>query len=167
CPIVQARPRTRPSPTSPSPPTAARSRPVRCRAPIASPSTTSCSASRSSSAPRRATQAGRSCAAKSFAGGASLKWRVFSCSYGPRASYAPHDQGRAGSTRSNDATRHCSGEPLAKALPAVSHLVVVGEVVEGFERRPSLGLDMGAADVLPREGLDDLARVPKGDGDEL
>ena len=43
-----ARPRTRPSPISPSPPIAARSRPARCRAPTGSPNTTSSSASRSS-----------------------------------------------------------------------------------------------------------------------
>ena len=50
-----ARPKTPSSPTSPSPPTPARSRPVRPAAPIASPSTTSCSASRKSSARRRST----------------------------------------------------------------------------------------------------------------
>ena len=41
CRTAPARPRTRPSPTSRSPPTAGRSRPARCRAPTASPSTTS------------------------------------------------------------------------------------------------------------------------------
>ena len=52
CRTARARPRTRRSPTSPSPPTAGRSRPARCRAPTASPSTTSCCASRRSSAPQ-------------------------------------------------------------------------------------------------------------------
>jgi enolase len=41
-----AKPRTPPSPTSPWPPPPPRSRPARCAAPIASPSTTSCCASR-------------------------------------------------------------------------------------------------------------------------
>jgi enolase len=42
CRTAPARPRTRPSPTSPSPPIAGRSRPAASPAPIASPSTTSC-----------------------------------------------------------------------------------------------------------------------------
>ena len=53
-----ARPRTAPSPTSPSRPRRRRSRPARCPARIASRSTTSCCASRPSSA-RRARYAGR------------------------------------------------------------------------------------------------------------
>ena len=54
----------RPSPTSPSPPIAGRSRPARCPAPTGSPSTTSSSGSSSSSA-WRARYAGRaSCAAE-------------------------------------------------------------------------------------------------------
>ncbi len=48
-PPLRARPRTPPSPTSPWPPTAARSRPARRRAPSGSRSTTSCCASRRSS----------------------------------------------------------------------------------------------------------------------
>ena len=47
---LRARPRTRRSPTSPSAPAAARSRPAPRRAPIGSPSTTSCCGSRRSSA---------------------------------------------------------------------------------------------------------------------
>ena len=54
-PSLAAKPKTRPSPTSPSPPTAARSRPAHRRAPIASPSTTSCCASKNNSASRRST----------------------------------------------------------------------------------------------------------------
>ena len=46
--IARARPRTAPSPTSPWPPPPRRSRPARCRARTASPSTTSCCASRRS-----------------------------------------------------------------------------------------------------------------------
>ena len=53
CRTARARPRTRPSPTSPSPPIAGRSRPARWPAPTASPNTTSSSASRRSWAPRR------------------------------------------------------------------------------------------------------------------
>ena len=52
---ARARPRTRRSPTSPSPPAAARSRPARRRARTASRSTTSCCASRRPSAPTRST----------------------------------------------------------------------------------------------------------------
>ena len=55
--IAPARPRTRRSPTSPSPPASARSRPARRRAPSAWPSTTSCCASRRSSASGRASPA--------------------------------------------------------------------------------------------------------------
>ena len=56
-----ARPRTRPSPTSRSPPTAARSRPARSPAPTAWRSTTSCCASRRSWATRPSTP-GADCA---------------------------------------------------------------------------------------------------------
>ena len=48
CRTARARPRIRPSPISRSPPTAVRSRPVRCPAPTGWPSTTSSSGSRSS-----------------------------------------------------------------------------------------------------------------------
>ena len=51
--IAPARPRMRPSPISRSRRPRPRSRPAPCRAPIGSPSTTSCCASRRSSAPRR------------------------------------------------------------------------------------------------------------------
>src|SRR5690606_14889899 len=51
CRTARARPRIPPSPTSRSPPIAARSRPARSRAPTASPNTTSSCASRSSWAP--------------------------------------------------------------------------------------------------------------------
>ena len=57
CRTARARPRTRPSPISRSPPTAARSRPARCRARIDWPSTISSSASRKRSARWRATPA--------------------------------------------------------------------------------------------------------------
>ena len=55
---ARARPRTRSSPTSPSRPTPARSRPARRRAAIASRSTTSCCASPISSATRRGSPGG-------------------------------------------------------------------------------------------------------------
>src|SRR5688572_19005335 len=61
CRIAPVRPKTRPSPTSRWRRARRRSRPVRCRVPAASPSTTSCCASSRSWAPKPSTRASRHC----------------------------------------------------------------------------------------------------------